>query len=177
MHYAAATATRCAVRPNPGLGPCRDIEQLVSRNVAALVRVPIPRTGHRAVWSVEDARQSLESSRSAGDPLHAGYVLMLILGLRRGELLGLGWSEVNLEAEEMRARWQLQLTWVGAKGTRTPKPLLAKWRGKHRRGASKPAQTRDPSPRVTTLQACCCSLLLQVPRLLPCRPVSEVPTT
>lgn len=83
-------------------------DELVSRNVAALVRVPIPRAESRAVWSVEDARRFLESSRGAGDPLHAGYVLMLILGLRRGELLGLGWAEVNLEAEEMWVRWQLQ---------------------------------------------------------------------
>lgn len=63
-------------------------EELVPRNMAALVRVAVPRTVSRKVWSVEDARQFLESSRNAGDPYHAGYVLLLVLGLRRGERWG-----------------------------------------------------------------------------------------
>ena len=83
-------------------------EELVPRNVAALVRVPAPRIRHRAVWTVDDARRFLESSRGAGDSLHAGYVLLLVLGLRRGELLGLRWSDLDLEAKEARISWQLQ---------------------------------------------------------------------
>lgn len=83
-------------------------DELVSRNVAALVRVPVPRKKSRTVWSVDDARKFLESSRSAGDPLHAGYVLMLVLGLRRGELLGLAWEDVDLDGREARIEWQLQ---------------------------------------------------------------------
>jgi integrase len=83
-------------------------EELVSRNVAALVRVSVPRTQKRKVWTVEDARHFLESSREDGDPYHAGYVLLLVLGLRRGEVLGLNWSDVDLEAGEASIRWQLQ---------------------------------------------------------------------
>jgi integrase len=83
-------------------------DELVSRNVASLVRMPVPRPESRSVWTVEHARQFLESSRNDGDPLHAGYVLMLVLGLRRGELLGLGWDEVDLAAQEASIRWQLQ---------------------------------------------------------------------
>ncbi|WP_228266173.1 tyrosine-type recombinase/integrase [Microlunatus elymi] len=85
-------------------------EELVARNVAALVRVSAPRTQGRAVWTVEDARRFLESSRESGDPYHVGYVLLLVLGLRRGELLGLKWSDVDLDAAEARIRWQLQRT-------------------------------------------------------------------
>lgn len=83
-------------------------DELVARNVAALVRVPIPRSESRTVWTVEHARRFLESSRHDGDPLHAGYVLMLVLGLRRGELLGLGWADVDLDGQAAWVRWQLQ---------------------------------------------------------------------
>jgi integrase len=83
-------------------------EELVTRNVAALVRVSVPRTQRRQVWTVEDARRFLESSRESGDPYHAGYVLLLVLGLRRGEVLGLTWTDVDLAAGEARIRWQLQ---------------------------------------------------------------------
>lgn len=83
-------------------------DELVARNVAALVRVPVPRSKRAVVWSVEQAKAFLESARRDDDPLYAGYVLMLILGLRRGELLGLAWDDVNLESGEARIAWQLQ---------------------------------------------------------------------
>lgn len=83
-------------------------EELVVRNVAALVRVPVPRSATSAVWSVDEARRFLESARSDDDPLYAGYVLMLVLGLRRGELLGLGWEDVDLAKHEATIRWQVQ---------------------------------------------------------------------
>jgi len=35
-------------------------------------------------------------------------VLILVLGLRRGEALGLGWNEVDIDAGELRVAWQLQ---------------------------------------------------------------------
>ncbi len=54
-------------------------DELVTRNVAGLVRVPVPRTRKRAIWSVPEARQFLESARRDDDPLYAGYVLMLSL--------------------------------------------------------------------------------------------------
>ena len=53
-----------------------------------------------AIWSVPEARQFLESARRDDDPLYAGYVLMLILGLRRGELLGLAWDDIDLASGE-----------------------------------------------------------------------------
>lgn len=83
-------------------------EELVSRNVASLVRVPVPRGRKAEVWTVDEARRFLESAREDGDPLYAGYVLMLVLGLRRGELLGLGWADVDLDQQEAFIRWQVQ---------------------------------------------------------------------
>ncbi|AXG14951.1 tyrosine-type recombinase/integrase [Intrasporangium calvum] len=83
-------------------------EELVTRNVAGLVRVPVPRARKRDHWTVEEARRFLESARAHDDPLYAGYVLMLILGLRRGELLGLAWDDIELPSREARISWQLQ---------------------------------------------------------------------
>jgi integrase len=43
----------------------------------------------------------LESARSDGDGLYAAYVLLLVLGLRKGELLGLTWEMVSLGDAEL----------------------------------------------------------------------------
>ena len=60
------------------------------------------------MWTVEEARQFLESARTDGDPMYAGYVLLLVLGLRRGELLGLAWEDLDLDAARRASRWQVQ---------------------------------------------------------------------
>ena len=83
-------------------------EELLARNVAAVIRLPTPRKRQREWWSVEEARAFLESARRDHDPLYAAYVLILVLGLRRGEALGLTWRDVNFEAAEIHVRWQLQ---------------------------------------------------------------------
>jgi integrase len=83
-------------------------DELVPRNVAELARMPMPRPRKVKPWTVEEARGFLESARQAGDPLYAGYVMILALGLRRGELLGLKWEDVDLSAGEVVIGWQLQ---------------------------------------------------------------------
>ncbi|MEV7970049.1 site-specific integrase [Sphaerisporangium sp. NPDC088356] len=83
-------------------------EELITRNVAALMRVPKPRRRKIKPWSVDEARQFLESARTRRDPLYAAYVLILAVGLRRGEVLGLRWEDVDLDNAEMTIGWQLQ---------------------------------------------------------------------
>lgn len=83
-------------------------EELITRNVAGMVRMPVPRSDKQTVWSVDHVRTFLEASLGARDSFHAAYVLMLVLGLRRGELLGLAWEDVDLERGEARIRWQIQ---------------------------------------------------------------------
>ena len=39
-------------------------------------------------------------AEAAGDRLEAAYLIALALGLRRGEVLGLRWSDLNLEADD-----------------------------------------------------------------------------
>jgi integrase len=59
---------------------------------------------------VEEARTFLESACNDQDPLYAAYVLVLVLGLRRGEALGLTWQDVSLDAAELAVTWQIQRT-------------------------------------------------------------------
>jgi integrase len=74
-------------------------EQVITQNPAAVIRLPARTSPGRKVrpWSVDEARQFLESARSDGDGLYAAYVLLLVLGLRKGELLGLTWEMINLD--------------------------------------------------------------------------------
>lgn len=66
--------------------------ELISRNVAELVETPKVRRRREKPWSVEDARRFLEAARRDDDPLYLAYVLVLVLGFRRGEALGV-WEE------------------------------------------------------------------------------------
>ncbi|WP_033819888.1 site-specific integrase [Kitasatospora sp. MBT63] len=83
-------------------------EELITKNLAALVKLRAPRRAPRKPWSVEEAKTFLESARRDGDPFYAAYVLILVLGLRRGEVLGLTWGSVDLDAELLTVEAQLQ---------------------------------------------------------------------
>jgi integrase len=72
------------------------------------MRVSKPRRRRVKPWTVEEARKFLESARKRRDPMYPAYVLILTLGLRRGEVLGLRWEDVDLDTEEIRVGWQIQ---------------------------------------------------------------------
>jgi integrase len=81
-------------------------EELISRNVAKLVKMPGPSYDVNRGLTLDQARKLLVTA--ADDRLHALYVLALVLGLRRGELLGLRWDDVDLDAGTLRVRHNLQ---------------------------------------------------------------------
>ncbi|GAA2375935.1 site-specific integrase [Nonomuraea africana] len=83
-------------------------EEILSRNVAANVKMSVPRKRKVKPWSVDEARTFLESARTREDPMYPAYVLVLVLGLRLGEALGLRWEDVDLNNAEMTIGWQLQ---------------------------------------------------------------------
>lgn len=56
--------------------------------------------------TVEQARQLLRAAE--GEPLEAAWVIALTTGLRRGELLGLAWDDINLEEAELTVMRALQ---------------------------------------------------------------------
>src|SRR5262249_3896519 len=70
---------------------------LVTRNVARSIKLPAVRKHKRKSWSTDEARRFLESARADRDPFYAVYVLVLVLGLRKGEALGVGWDDLDLD--------------------------------------------------------------------------------
>ncbi len=83
-------------------------EELIERNVAELVTTPKQRSRKVVPWTSEEARHFLESARADGDLLYTAYVLVLVLGMRKGEVLGLRWDAINTELRELMVDHQLQ---------------------------------------------------------------------
>ncbi|MFC9910461.1 tyrosine recombinase XerC [Streptomyces sp. NPDC127197] len=83
-------------------------EEEISKNVASLVKVPKPRRRRIKPWSVAEASQFLTDAAARDDHLFAAWVLVLCLGLRRGEVLGLTWKSVDFEQGELYVDHQIQ---------------------------------------------------------------------
>lgn len=79
---------------------------LVPRNVATLVQPPRAPRAEITPLTPEQARAFLDAVR--GDRLEALYSVGLALGLRQGEVLGLAWTDVDLEAGTLRVAHALQ---------------------------------------------------------------------
>jgi len=80
-------------------------EELVARNVARLVKLPTYESGDVHPWTVAEARRFLEAVSS--EPLCAAFTLLVLCGLRRGEVLGLRWQDIDFARREIQIRQQL----------------------------------------------------------------------
>ena len=78
------------------------IDGLVLKNVAAHIRLPKPRRKEINPLSPTQAKAFLTAAQ--GDRYEALYVLAINYGLRQGELLGLKWSDVDLEDGTLQVR-------------------------------------------------------------------------
>ncbi|MFG2521173.1 tyrosine recombinase XerC [Streptomyces sp. NPDC048527] len=83
-------------------------EEEISKNVASLVKVPKPRRRRIKPWSVAEAGEFLADAAARDDHLFAAWMLVLCLGLRRGEVLGLTWKSVDFENGELYVDHQIQ---------------------------------------------------------------------
>lgn len=81
-------------------------DEFVLRNVAQLVQVKTPKYEVGRGLSIEQARALLKATKA--DRFHALYVLAVYLGLRRGELLALRWSDIDLDEGALTVRHTLQ---------------------------------------------------------------------
>ncbi len=81
---------------------------LIPRNAAGPVKPPRPRREEIRPLNREQVRvlfaAASERQGKAGDRLEALYVVAVTAGLRRGELLGLKWEDVDLEAGMIQVR-------------------------------------------------------------------------
>ncbi len=75
---------------------------LIPRNPADLVKAPTPTPKEMHPLSAHEARRLLVAAQ--GDRLEALYVLAIHTGMRRGELLGLKWDDVDLDGSTVRVR-------------------------------------------------------------------------
>ena len=81
-------------------------EELVVRNVAKLVDIPAYRRKAITPWTAEQSMTFLSSA--VGHRWYGAYLMLLTYGMRRGEVLGLRWSDVDLEIGAIRIEQQLQ---------------------------------------------------------------------
>ncbi|MDT0416285.1 tyrosine-type recombinase/integrase [Streptomyces sp. DSM 41982] len=86
-------------------------EEEIPRNVARNVRTGTPRPRRFEPLTADEARQFLSTTR--GHRLHALFELALHTGLRKGELLGLHWEDLDLDAGTAAIRRTLQRTSTG----------------------------------------------------------------
>jgi integrase len=83
----------------------------LDHNIASRVRLPRHdpdgdlRPSRLRTWDTDQAARFLELT--AGDPLHDLWRVALATGMRRGELLGLSWEDVDLEQRQVRVRRSL----------------------------------------------------------------------
>jgi integrase len=75
---------------------------LIPRNTAAPVRPPRPRRVEIRPLNREQVRALFKAA--GGDRLEALYVVAVTAGLRRGELQGLKWEDLDLEAGTLQVR-------------------------------------------------------------------------
>jgi integrase len=120
---------------------------LVSRNVARLAEPPrVPRREVRP-FNPAQARQFLDVIR--GDRYEALYLVALGVGLRQGELLGLSWDDVDLDAGNIRVRVFLSTVGTPLEGVAVTKRFQALL-----------ADAGLPRQRFHDLRHACASLLL-----------------
>lgn len=80
---------------------------LIARNPAALAEKPKPRRRELHPWTADETGRFLNASE--GDRLHAAFVVMAMAGLRRGEVLGLRWADLDLDRATISVRRALVL--------------------------------------------------------------------
>ncbi|MEV0912959.1 tyrosine-type recombinase/integrase [Streptomyces sp. NPDC049967] len=81
-------------------------EELLTRNVAELVDMPKVTKKEAKPWNAREAISFLRSARA--HRLYAACVLVLVLGLRRSEVLGLRWQDVDFDQRQFTPLKQVQ---------------------------------------------------------------------
>jgi integrase len=92
---------------------------LIPRNVTEAVKAPRPVKKEMQALNPEQARALLGEAH--GHRLEALYALAVTTGMRQGELLGLKWEDVDLEARTIRIRRTLSTAMGGGISFNPPK--------------------------------------------------------
>jgi integrase len=92
---------------------------VVPRNVADMVDAPRVRAQEIEILTAGEVQSMLESLRSK--PLYAITAVALASGLRRGELLGLRWQDLDFDGAYLRVERALEETKRGGLAFKSPK--------------------------------------------------------
>lgn len=127
---------------------------LVARNVAEGARDDLPR-GETPVksemWTPEELGRFLEAT--AGDRLYPLWVLAVTTGMRRGELCGLRWEDIDFEQGTLTVR-RARVMVHGAATETTPKTAAGqRWIGLDRGGPWRSYGTTNAAKPPTSLSA------------------------
>jgi hypothetical protein len=80
-------------------------EELVTRNVARLVEVPRFQRTEIKPWTTTEVTRFLDKARD--HKWYPAFLLVALYGLRRGEAIGLRWSDVDFAHNELHIRQQV----------------------------------------------------------------------
>lgn len=81
-------------------------QELLLRNVARLAEMPQYKPKEAQYWTAQETIAFLSAAQS--DPLYHALALTVLYGLRRGEVLGIRWCDVDFEKGVLRIRQQIQ---------------------------------------------------------------------
>ena len=98
-------------------------QEIVSRNVAAVIPPPKVQDVEMVALTADQVRAVVAALRESA--IYPHVVVLLATGLRRGELMGLRWGDVDLEAGTLRIERAVEKT---AKGLRVKAPKTANGR-------------------------------------------------
>jgi integrase len=81
-------------------------KELLLRNVARLVELPSYKPEKAKHWTGAETQRFLQAAQT--DPLYPAFVLLVLYGFRRGEVLGLRWCDVNFDQGVLHVKQQIQ---------------------------------------------------------------------
>ncbi|GIM45915.1 site-specific integrase [Collibacillus ludicampi] len=85
---------------------------MVARNVAKAIDPPRPKKVDFQVWNEEEVKRFLEVAKD--DRYYVAFLLAITTGMRKGEILGLRWQDVDLEKGIISVRQTLSYTGKGS---------------------------------------------------------------
>ncbi len=85
---------------------------LLNRNVAKLVDPPRAKKVQFTVWTQKEAAKFLNACRE--DRYYIAFLLAIMTGMRKGEVLGLRWQDVDFEQSVISVRQTLSYTGKGS---------------------------------------------------------------
>ncbi|MFJ7308827.1 tyrosine-type recombinase/integrase [Peribacillus frigoritolerans] len=78
------------------------IDKIAKENPSVLAKPPIPQSVEIQPWTKEQAKQFLKVVEGTSD--EAVYVVAIFTGMRKGEILGLKWDDIDLERGKVHVR-------------------------------------------------------------------------